>query len=240
MPENFLRKCRIILDFQGFFLFNSPLRTTLTFMKRTSSFRFVRPVLATALAIVITSAFSIRTAQAGYIVTFLQIGPDVVATGSGSLDVTALSADGIGGACCGAVVPLFGTVITGFGPSGNQAYVGTITGPASFGSGFPATAANINSGDIVGIQGGGGGFLVVPPGYVSGAALADTSIYSGKSFASLGVTPGTYVWTWGTGVNQDSFKLAIGVPDSGSTFGLLLLSLVALFGVSRFRSLRLA
>jgi len=48
------------------------------------------------------------------------------------------------------------------------------------------------------------------------------------------VTSGTYKWTWGNGVNQ-TFTLKIGVPDPGSTVGLLLLGLAALFGVSRLR-----
>jgi len=54
----------------------------------------------------------------------------------------------------------------------------------------------------------------------------------------LRITPGTYTWTWGTGANQN-FTLdavATGVPDSGSTFRLFLLSFVALFGASRFRA----
>ena len=45
-------------------------------------------------------------------------------------------------------------------------------------------------------------------GYVSGTALSDMAIYSGKTLATLGVTPGTYVWTWGTGANQN-FTLQI-------------------------------
>ena len=34
------------------------------------------------------------------------------------------------------------------------------------------------------------------------------AIYSGKTLATLGVTPGTYVWTWGAGANQN-FTLQI-------------------------------
>jgi hypothetical protein len=34
-------------------------------------------------------------------------------------------------------------------------------------------------------------------------------MYYNATFASLGVTPGTYVWTWGTGADQ-SFTLEIG------------------------------
>jgi len=51
-------------------------------------------------------------------------------------------------------------------------------------------------------------FLTVPAGYVSGTALSGSATYSGETLASLGVTPGTYVWMWGTGANQN-FTLQI-------------------------------
>jgi hypothetical protein len=55
--------------------------------------------------------------------------------------------------------------------------------------------------------------------------------FTGATFASLGLTPGTYEWTWGDGRNQN-FTLIIGqVPDGGTTVSLLgfaLLGLVAL------------
>jgi hypothetical protein len=46
-------------------------------------------------------------------------------------------------------------------------------------------------------------------GYVSGGALSVTSTYANPTFSSLGVTPGTYEWTWGDGKNQN-FTLEIG------------------------------
>ena len=49
----------------------------------------------------------------------------------------------------------------------------------------------------------------MPSGYVSGA-LSGTATYSAQTFASLGLTPGTYVWTWGTGADADSLTLQIG------------------------------
>jgi hypothetical protein len=70
---------------------------------------------------------------------------------------------------------------------------------------------------------------------VSGNALLDSASYNNATFSSLGVTPGTYVWTWGPGVNQN-FTLQIGpagVPDEGSTIGLLFLALAALFFARR-------
>ena len=96
--------------------------------------------------------------------------------------------------------------------------------------------ANSGSGDFVGIKcltAGPNGLLIVPQGYVSGAALSDSMTFNNATFASLGVTPGTYVWTWGTGLPNQNFTLQIGgwVPDGGSTVSLLgfaLLGLVAL------------
>ncbi len=74
----------------------------------------------------------------------------------------------------------------------------------------------------------------MPPGYLSGAALSDSMTFNNATFASLGVTPGTYLWSWGTGLPNQNFTLIIGgvgVPDGGSTVSLLgfaLLGLVAL------------
>jgi len=60
--------------------------------------------------------------------------------------------------------------------------------------------------DVAGFR---GNLLSVPKGYVSGTALSDSATYSGKTFATLGVRPGTYaVWKWGTGANQN-FTLQI-------------------------------
>jgi hypothetical protein len=68
----------------------------------------------------------------------------------------------------------------------------------------------------------------VPHGYVSGARLSDTSTYDGATFASLGVTPGRYEWTWGSGANQN-FTLVIGpaAPES-STWAMMLLGFAGL------------
>ena len=74
----------------------------------------------------------------------------------------------------------------------------------------------------------------MPPGYLSGAALSDSMTFNNATFASLGVTPGTYLWSWGTGLPNQNFTLIIGgvgAPDGGSTVSLLgfaLLGLVAL------------
>jgi len=66
--------------------------------------------------------------------------------------------------------------------------------------------------------------------------------FNNATFASLGLTPGTYEWTWGSGLPNEEFILQIGgsaVPAAGSTLGLFFLWLLGLIGASRFRSLRL-
>jgi hypothetical protein len=78
----------------------------------------------------------------------------------------------------------------------------------------------------------------VPHGYVSGAALSDNMTFDDATFASLFVTPGTYVWTWGDGADQ-RFTLQIGslgvprVHDGGSTVSLLGFALLGLAALRR-------
>src|SRR5438067_1232686 len=65
--------------------------------QKVKSLRFFKPTLATTLAIVLASLLSARPAQAGYTVTLQQVGPDVVATGSGAIDLTGLTLFGSSG-----------------------------------------------------------------------------------------------------------------------------------------------
>jgi hypothetical protein len=186
---------------------------------------------------VTASLFSVRSAQA-YTVTLEQVGSNVVATGSGPINLTGLTfvvseqVSGFPG-----VAPSDGIINTG--PTGLlhfDAYV-PFTGPTSFGSSGLAVLANIGSGDPVGIDNL-AGLLYLPLGYVSGSALSSSATFNNATLASLGVTPGTYVWTWGDGANQN-FTLQIGsvgvpgVPDGGSTVSLLGCALLGLVGLRR-------
>ena len=180
---------------------------------------------------VTASLFSVRPAEA-YTVTLQQMGANVVANGSGAINLTGLSflASGTQG---GAILqPPIGAIVTGTTDSANVTFFSGFSGPTSFGSGNGDIASSGN-GDRVGIVGL-FGQLSVPDGYVSGAALLSSATWNNATFASLGVTPGTYLWSWGTGLPNQNFTLQIGpagVPDAGSTLPLLgfaLLGLVAL------------
>jgi hypothetical protein len=178
------------------------------------------------------AALSVQTAQA-YTVTLQQMGSNVVATGSGAINLTGLTfvqTAGPLGAAIGANLGLIETVQTNGAVA--DLYSG-FTGPMSFGSGG-VFLANTGSGDFVGIADSVGN-LGVPQGYVSGAALSSSSTWDNATFASLGVIPGTYTWTWGTGLPNQNFTLVIGgagVPDGGSTLSLLG---CALFGLAALR-----
>jgi hypothetical protein len=180
--------------------------------------------------LVTASLFSVRPAQAGYIVTLHQRGPDVVATGSGAIDLTGLSFL-VTTFNSSLIFPNAARITTGVGL--DDIFSGMISGPTSFGSGS-FTLANTGSGDFVGIFG--EGSLFVPTGYVSGNFLSDSSTYYQATFTTLGVTPGTYVWTWGAGGANQNFTLVIGsvaVPDGGSTVSLLGCALLGLAAVRR-------
>lgn len=170
--------------------------------------RFVLPCM-TATLVLLAAA----TAHAGslYIAALAQVGPNVVASGSGTIDLTGLTLQ-FSGPFNTELYPGHG--ILGIGPFANiDDYFG-LTGPASFGPGF-ASFPSSTSGDHVSLE----DFALdvqVPQGYVSGTPLAGSATYPG-TLASVGVTPGTYTWTWNNGAN--SFVLVIPqipVPEPGT------------------------
>src|SRR6516162_5994902 len=144
----------------------------------------------TLFGIAVTSFFSVQPAQA-YTVTLEQVGSNVVATGSGPINLTGLTFDGTSSGGTTGITPNLGGIFTG-PTSGLMAdvYLG-VSGPSNFGSGN-ATLASSGSGDLVGLFGIGGS-LSVPAGYVSGAPLSDSMTFDNATFTSLGATPGTYV-----------------------------------------------
>jgi PEP-CTERM motif len=168
-------------------------------------------------------ALSAPSAQAGYVVHLTQQGTDVVATGSGAIDLTGLTFSG-STFLVSVITPNGPDMLTG--PSIQSpavqidGYLG-FTGPTNFGSG-PEIFADSGSGDLVGI------FtlptlptartpLFVPHGYVSDSPLSSTATWDRQTLSSLGATPGTYEWTWGAGANQN-FTLVIGTAATvGST-----------------------
>jgi protein with PEP-CTERM/exosortase system signal len=189
----------------------------------------LRPILLALTAIAVTSLFSAQPARA-FTITMNQVGSNVVANGSGAFNLTGLTFLGAGQTVSHGIVPITGSISMGDGLVATiDRYTG-FTGPTSFGSGSPVSA-DTGSGDVFGFL----GAIVVPQGYVSGTTLSASISFTNSTFASLGVTLGTYVWSWGDGADQ-RFTLQIGpagVPDGGSTVSLLGCALLGLAALRR-------
>ena len=179
-------------------------------MKRVFSSSLIHFVAGMTIAMAL---FSPKVARADFIVTMTQVGSNVIATGSGAIDLSGLtfavlapegeSIYPAGAAVAvGPIIPLF------------DIYVGTFSGPRNFGTGGGGVP-NSGSGDAVSIVVG-LGTLAVAPGYISNSPLSDSSTYDNATFSSLGATPGTYEWTWGSGANQKFVLDIVSVPEPSS------------------------
>jgi len=139
-------------------------------------------------------------------VTVSQVGPDVVWSGSGSFNLSALTLGATGniggGFQANQAVWAIGPLVT------IDQYSGTITYPTSFGSG--GTPVTSNTGSTYGIlPGGSGRLLYVPSGYTSGSVISGTSTYANQTIAGMGLTAGTYTWSWGSGGNASTLVMTI-------------------------------
>ncbi len=176
------------------------------------------------------------TSRASFILTFAQVGDDVVATGSGTINTHGLS-NGDQANAGPFVDPSYFTVLVGH--SLYNLENGAIAGPASFGTGGE-TMALFGSGGEVGISiiPGLESCVVVPTGYVSGSALSDFNIWDNTTIAGLGITPGNYRWTWGSGATADSFVIEIVTPEpSGTVLLVVALGIIGLYAWLRRRRL---
>jgi hypothetical protein len=155
-------------------------------------------------------------AQASFIVNIYQSGGNVVASGSGSINTGALTDNGAS-EVEGMTTPDFAIIIVG--PSGDADGWSGASGPSSFGSGL-GTAASSGTGDLVGI-GGNAGNVALPEDYTSGDALSGTATWDSTTLSDLGLTDGTYTYTWGSGGTADSFTVNIGqapAPEPGTVW----------------------
>jgi hypothetical protein len=192
-----------------------------TFLR--SPLRCVAPGMALALAL-----FAAGVARADFIVTMTQVGSNVVATRSGALDVSDLPYAGPE-VSIAFLIPDMAFINLGPTVAGDDVYL-RIVGPASFGTGS-AILESSGSGDAVGIAGA-LNELSVPAGYTSGSPLSATTTYDHATFSSLGVTPGTYKWTWGSAPNE---KFILDVVPEPSSFLPVTVILLVWLGVSLAR-----
>ena len=144
-------------------------------------------------------AVSVGAAKADpFVLTMQEVGSNVVATGSGNINLTGLVPLGAFTADA-SLIPNQALWRTGLSlPFEVEEFAGTVSGPTSFGSGGVSTPTT-SSGSTVGIS---GNIVFVPQFYPNDTLLNNTSQFNNQTFATLGVTPGTYLWTWGSGADQ--------------------------------------
>jgi hypothetical protein len=68
--------------------------------------------------------------------------------------------------------------------------------------------------------------------------VTNSSTWDNATFSSLGVEPGTYKWTWGSGATAGSFTLQVGAAAATpepATLGLMVLGLLGAGFVGRKR-----
>ncbi len=167
------------------------------------------------LALLITVAG--HQAQATYIINISQVGSDVVATGSGTLDTTDLTQnpDSPNNQTGANVLPNDsfdggGQLVVGPGSNTRVDEYALNIYPPFLGAGGDQTNASSGSGDLVGFDA--SPEIFVPHGYVSGNALSSTSTWDSTTIDGLGLTPGTYMVTWGSGSDADSITVNVQGP----------------------------
>ncbi len=142
-------------------------------------------------------------ASGAFVVTITQVGNDVVWSGSGSFNLTALTSAGssnIGGGYNSA------SGAWAIGPNAAvDTYSGTISNPGGFGT--SQITVTSNTGSTFGILG--GGLILVPSGYISNTTISGSSTYTNTNIAAAGLTPGTYTWSWGSGGNASTLVMTI-------------------------------
>jgi hypothetical protein len=162
-----------------------------------------------------TSYAGASGATGAFNVTITQVGPDVVWAGSGSFNLTDLDLDLqiviTSGFAANQAIWIAGATLSPPGITGQQ-YAGTsLTYPTTFALGTQTGGPSATTGSMFGVLPGGfGRTIVVPNGYVSGTTISGSTTYASQTISSMGLSGGTYIWSWGAGANSSSLVMTIG------------------------------
>ena len=164
-------------------------------------------VAAGALALFIAAP----RARAAYIVNVVQSGPNVFASGSGTVSITGLPIIN-SGTTFGFVQPHQGAIGLG---SGIFTYYGVANSNVMGVGGFQS--ADSFTGGIIGTGGPPSSGVPFPSTFMGGDPGPSTATWNNKTIAGLGLIEGTYTWTWGSASDQ-KFIVNVGtqVPESTS------------------------
>ena len=83
------------------------------------------------------------------------------------------------------------------------------TYPYSFGSGSSVSVTSSSGSTFGVILVGSERVLNVPSGYVSNTTISGSATYETQTIAGMGLSSGTYTWSWGVGANESSITMII-------------------------------
>jgi PEP-CTERM motif len=174
-----------------------------------------------------------------------QVGANVVMTGSGVIDLSGLTLEDSDATWPfpGELFPSLGVAVLGLGGSGvNIDIYSGASGPATLGTGENSFIGSTATGDVFGIDGNGHGSptIFVPTGYDGTTLLSGSSTFDNTTLAAIGLTPGTYTYTWAPSSTATDGSLTVvvsGVIPEPSTWAMMLLGFVG-FGLLAYRNRR--
>ena len=169
-------------------------------------------------------------AEAAVVINIVEVGANVVATASGTLDRTGLvqgTAQTIARGVRG-TAPFVGLGVR----DGVDAFLtplSGLSGPASFGSGTTITIADVVTGSGFVFA---GDRILVSTFFLQGQTVNATARFNNRTLAGLDLTPGTYVFT----APNDTITVNIGAPvPEPASWAMLIAGFACVGGVLRRR-----
>lgn len=148
----------------------------------------------------------------GLFFTMQEVGPDVVLSGTGSVNLSSLSPNGILTMNTTFISPTNGNYYVGTTGEAVEFFSGvTLSSYPSFGSGTGVNG-NSNTGDLFGVR----EFGIMVPYLYTGGTLNGTSTFTGVTLATLEVVGGTYIIQWGSLSASETITLTI-LPSTEPT-----------------------
>lgn len=172
-------------------------------------------------------------------IVIAQVGPDVVATGTGSLsDLAGLTLASSNISTSARVTANQSRILVG--GAGNMNIYNGLSVSGSLGTGSTNLTATSGTGLLIGMNGSGTS-LWLQSGYVAGTQINSTATWTGTTLATLGLTPGSVVnATWNSGGH--SMRVTVQAVPEPSTIAMSGLATLAMGLVARrrYRSARLS
>ena len=159
-----------------------------------------------------------------YKIDFLQKDSDVIMNGKGSLDISGLPAQrddtGITFRCSYVNPFRAGLSVHAYGNKPFSGWYNVLSGPDKLGEGeddYKFSCEDVGGGgQLIHII---SGHLFISPDYVSNTEFSNFAIWRNSTFSSIGLTPGSYEYSFGKAPNEDKIIINI-IPNPPTIFSI--------------------